>query len=389
MCHDLDLLVDIEESVNMHIELLRMLTIPTRQRAIINIDDPFAGKCVQAANKVPIITYSLLNDGADIHILRLNTSIFETNILLNTPVNIQIELFTTLLGISNVCNILAAVSCGIALGAAPKTIVNGIETVDIVPGCLEHIEEGQDFAVIVDRAQTPEMLFGTLEDVRSCLPSRMITVLGCGEETNITNRALIGEIGHYKSDVVIITNDNPGLESPCNIIKDIVAGWPDDLLLQQSWYLFPWYQDIGYLPVWFTDIALWTQCLVKRYIIEDRYLAIRGAIYMASKNDAVVITGKGCNNYQKWSKNYVSGIESSKLPKDKFNRADDLVLGWFDDRVEARNSLSKLPRLNEIFPGLDRSLIPWIWPGLHRRHPLELWDSENLPTISGVQYPMF
>ncbi len=32
--------------------------------------------------------------------------------------------------------------------------------------------------------------------------------------------------------------------------------------------------------------------------------------------------------------------------------------GWFDDRVEARNALSKLPVL-ESLKGMDRREVPW------------------------------
>lgn len=34
------------------------------------------------------------------------------------------------------------------------------------------------------------------------------------------------------------------------------------------------------------------------------------------------------------------------------------VQGWFDDRVEVRNALSKLPYLYSI-KGLDRKELPW------------------------------
>jgi len=174
--------------------------------------------------------------------------------------------------------------------------VFGIEAVGVVPGRCELIDEGQDFAVIVDNARTPDTLLKLLDVVRECKPSRIITVFGCSGDNETQKRAYLGEIAHFKSDIVIITNDNPRSELPEEIIKEIVAGWPDDILLRYNWFLYPWYQDVGRLPVWYNDQTLWAQSDLRRYVIEDRYLAIRCAIYTAQKDDVVVIAGKGNND---------------------------------------------------------------------------------------------
>lgn len=36
----------------------------------------------------------------------------------------------------------------------------------------------------------------------------------------------------------------------------------------------------------------------------------------------------------------------------------NLLQGWFDDRVEARNALSKLPALEQL-KNMDRRELPW------------------------------
>lgn len=79
----------------------------------------------------------------------------------------------------------------------------------------------------------------------------------------------------------------------------------------------------------------------KRYVIEDRWCAIRAAIGTAQKGDVVVIAGKGHEDYQEHAD--VNGT---------------LFKSWFDDRVEARNALSKLQYLNQI-PGLVRKDTMW------------------------------
>eukprot|EP01026_Neomeris_dumetosa_P081707 TRINITY_DN92262_c0_g3_i5.p4 TRINITY_DN92262_c0_g3~~TRINITY_DN92262_c0_g3_i5.p4 ORF type:complete len:136 (-),score=16.99 TRINITY_DN92262_c0_g3_i5:714-1121(-) len=80
---------------------------------------------------------------------------------------------------------------------------------------------------------------------------------------------------------------------------------------------------------------------VQRYVMEDRFSAIRIAIGTAQKNDVVVIAGKGARDYLEWG-----------------DIDDNIVKGWFDDRVEARNALAKLPYLQQI-QYLNRKQIPW------------------------------
>lgn len=79
---------------------------------------------------------------------------------------------------------------------------------------------------------------------------------------------------------------------------------------------------------------------MKRYVIEDRFCAIRAAIAIGQKNDVVIIAGKGHEDY----------IEYGDVDGGTFK-------AWFDDRVEARNALSKLPVLDRI-PYLQRKNLP-------------------------------
>jgi UDP-N-acetylmuramyl tripeptide synthase len=383
---DVDYPSYLESDIRALLKLIRSLHDPKKQRLILNVDDDFAENYAKASNNIPIITYSIHSRTADIYSAKIESSIFETNILVKTPLNLHLGISTPLIGTTNVYAILAAISTGIGFGASLETIINGVEAVDMVPGNREVIDEGQTFAVIVDSANTPEDFSELLDDMKHCKPSRVITVFGCCGENEKEKRASMGEIAHYKSDVVIISNDNPKGEEPGSIIKDIVAGWPDDILLRHAWFLFPWYQDIGRLPAWYTDQALWAQSEMRRYIIEDRYLAIRGAIYMACKNDIVVVAGKGHKDYQEWT--HYNLAENMNKNDSQNNMKSSKVLGWFDDRVECRNALSKLPNLNEMFPGLDRNVLPWVWGGLNRRHPLEEWDAESSVATSNFKYPM-
>merc|ERR1712196_499314 len=109
----------------------------------------------------------------------------------------------------------------------------------------------------------------------------------------------------------------------------------------------------------------------------DRYLALRCAIYTAQKNDAVLILGKGHDDYQDWSYHHVYGDNPQSTEKETAVTSQ-IIKGWFDDRQECRDALYKLPQLDALTSGLDRSMMPWMWTGLRRRHPPEEWDDDGL-----------
>lgn len=76
--------------------------------------------------------------------------------------------------------------------------------------------------------------------------------------------------------------------------------------------------------------------------MEDRFQAIRAAIGTAAPGDVVLLAGRG-------HKDWVAHADGA---------GGGLLTGWFDDRVEARNALSKLEYLYSLV-SLDRSALPW------------------------------
>ena len=165
--------LDYHDSMDSYLDaklrLFRMLRDPERQRAVINLDDAYAQQFAAAAEQVPIVTYSLRDRDADVYAEKVNRSIFETEAIIRTPVG-KLRVITPLLGNTNVSNILAAVAVGVSVGAPLKSIVAGIEAVEVIPGRCELIDEKQDFAVVVDYAHTPDALSRLLDTIRDCGP---------------------------------------------------------------------------------------------------------------------------------------------------------------------------------------------------------------------------
>ena len=63
-----------------------------------------------------------------------------------------------------------------------------------VPGRLERIDEGQDFAVVVDYAHKPDAVAAALATLRPVTAGRLIVVLGAGGDRDPGKRPVMGEI---------------------------------------------------------------------------------------------------------------------------------------------------------------------------------------------------
>ncbi|KAJ9147945.1 hypothetical protein P3X46_030057 [Hevea brasiliensis] len=316
-----------EEYKDAKAKLFARMVDPERHRKIVNIDDPNASFFIAKGNPdVPVVTFAIENKSADVHPLKFELSLFETQVLVNTPHGI-LEISSGLLGRHNIYNILAAVAVGIAVGAPLEDIVRGIEEIDAVPGRCELIDEEQAFGVIVDYAQTPDALSRLLDSVRELGPKRIITVIGCVGEGDRAKRPMMTKIATDKSEVTMLTSDNPKNEDPLDILDDLLAGvgWTMQDYLK--------YGENDYYPPLPSGHRL--------FLHDIRRVAVRCAVAMGEEGDMVVIAGKGHETYQ---------IEGDKND-------------FFDDREECREALQYVDELHQA--GIDTSEFPWRLPESH------------------------
>ena len=132
---------------------------------------------------------------------------------------------------------------------------------------------------IVDYAHSPDALINVLDTVQKVAKrtQKIITLVGCGGDRDKAKRPIMAKVACEKSDLVILTSDNPRSEDPNTILADMEQGIPEDA----------------------NDKVL---------VITDRKQAIKTACKLAETGDIILVAGKGHEKYQE--------IKGEKFPFD-------------------------------------------------------------------------
>lgn len=174
-----------------------------------------------------------------------------------------LRLSLSLAGRFNLLNAACAICVAAALGISPRKAVTALGSFRSVPGRMEHIDEGQDFAVFVDFTVTPASYTATLTTLRQSLKpgGRLLVLMGsCGNRMR-EKRPVIGKIASELADIVVVTNEDPYTENPSRIIDEVWSGI--------------------------------NQATTEAHKIADRLKGIDFILKQARKNDTVVLCGKG------------------------------------------------------------------------------------------------
>ena len=133
-------------------------------------------------------------------------------------------------------NVLMAVIASIKSGINIKDILNTIPKIKSVEGRFERVGRIKNNSkVILDYAHTPDALKTCLKNIKEQFPGKKITlVFGCGGNRDQNKRAKMGKIADLFSDKIYLTDDNPRLEQPSKIRKDIKKGIKKQKVLEYS-----------------------------------------------------------------------------------------------------------------------------------------------------------
>lgn len=233
-------------------------------RAVINIDDPYAPRMLAAA-ACPVLTTGISRPGdltardLDLHAEGVHFTAVSGGE--SAAVSLAIP------GRFTVYNAMTVLGCARQLGISLEECAAALANAHGVKGRVEVVPTpGMPYSVLIDYAHTPDGLENVLSAVKDFCRGRVIAVFGCGGDRDPMKRPIMGEIGVRLSDLAVITSDNPRTEDPMAIISDIQKG----VNPESGEYI----------------------------VIEDRRKAIRYAMDIAQKNDIIVLAGKGHETYQ-------------------------------------------------------------------------------------------
>jgi UDP-N-acetylmuramoyl-L-alanyl-D-glutamate--2,6-diaminopimelate ligase len=197
------------------------------------------------------------------------------------------QLATYLPGEYNVFNMAAAASICYVLGVSMSDIKNGIASLEGIPGRFERATKDEKYEVIVDYAHTPDALEKLLEATRNITKKRIILVFGACGDRDALKRPIMGKIAAKLADEIILTDEESYNEDPDKIRRDIYAGIEESKATNKT-----------------TEIA-------------DRREAIRHALNIAKKDDTILITGMGHEQFRI--------INGEKLPWNDTNIVREII----------------------------------------------------------------
>jgi UDP-N-acetylmuramoyl-L-alanyl-D-glutamate--2,6-diaminopimelate ligase len=181
-----------------------------------------------------------------------------------------------LIGLFNVYNTLAAITCARTFGVPLKTIHSALANLQPIKGRVERFKSPKGaerkLTVVVDYAHTPD----SLEKLYKAFEKeKKIALLGnTGGGRDKWKRPEMGRIAGHYCERVILTNEDPYDESPQKIVEEMARGVEDES---------------------------------KVSIIMDRRKAIRTALLEAPDGSVVIISGKGTDPY-------IMGPNNTKAP---------------------------------------------------------------------------
>jgi UDP-N-acetylmuramoyl-L-alanyl-D-glutamate--2,6-diaminopimelate ligase len=295
--------LDFHDTMEDYFQAKRLLFVPHGEGAappkvrVLNVGDSY-GQRLAGEIDGALVTFAV-EAQADYSAWAVRSDFGGSRFRLRTPEG-ERSLALPLPGGFNVANALGALAAAHALGGELDTLVAALEQGVRVPGRFESIDEGQDFAVIVDYAHTPDSLENVLIAARELARQRggrVLCVFGAGGDRDRGKRPLMGEAAARLSDVVLVTSDNPRSEDPGAIVAQIVQGVERVRRSDE-----PRGSDADA-----THVEL------------DRRKAIALAVEQARAGDVLVIAGKGHEQGQEFA-------DGRKLP--------------FDDATVAREALA-------------------------------------------------
>ena len=188
----------------------------------------------------------------------------------------------------NIDNMLAAFLIARSAGRSWADIIAAAECLQLPPGRMQRVD---DTNMYVDYAHTPDALAAALGMIRG---GQKIVVFGCGGGRDKGKREEMGKVAAQLADVAVITDDNPRDEEAQKIRDAIAAGFCQQIKNEGDF------------------------CRLR--VIADREKAIAAAVGEMANDDAVLVAGKGHEEYQHIGKRRVPFSDISVARRELDNK---------------------------------------------------------------------
>ena len=229
-------------------------------KGVVNLDDPY-GQRLWSKRK-DLLTYAL-HQTADLQGSVLDSGPWGMRLAMSYAGQTW-QLETRLIGLHNAYNLLACQGTGLALGLKPQQL-HVLSQASGAPGRLQRVPNSRQLDIFIDYAHTPDALDKVSAALKAMGFARLITVFGCGGDRDASKRPLMGQAVARYADIVVLTSDNPRTEDPEAILDQIEPGL----------------NGFGQI-----------------FREADRRKAIGLAIECLQSGDALLIAGKGHEDYQ-------------------------------------------------------------------------------------------
>lgn len=240
--------------------------------ALSNADDK-RGSVMLQNSSAKNLYYSLLQP-VDFKGKVIDSSLSGLHMLMNGR-----DVYFRLIGHFNAYNLLAVYGAAICLGEDDENTLLALSSLQGAEGRFDYQVSDSGLVGIIDYAHTPDALENVLRTIQQMRKGheKIITVVGCGGDRDVTKRPVMAQMACELSDVTIFTSDNPRTEDPMAILHDMQNG-------------------------------LNSTGRRKAQIIADRKEAIYKAVENAQPEDIILVAGKGHEKYQE--------IQNVKYPFD-------------------------------------------------------------------------
>lgn len=240
------------------------------KKAVICLDSSY-GQQIFAKSEVPSVTLtSELGVEANWHVAVTAEKPDFTSFVLAGPESVTIRSRVPLLGKHMVTNaalaIVMLIEAGFDATRISKAIAKGIDA--YLPGRIEKVSGDSGPTVYVDFGHSPDAFLQTIEAVRKVTDGKLIMVFGAAGNRDTTKRQAMAEIAAAGSDIVVITDYHSRDEDPASI-RAALEGF--------ARAAFPRREIYNISPP------------------ED---AIRKAVSLATKGDAILWAGPGHQDYR-------------------------------------------------------------------------------------------